>query len=526
MSILSSLPPPQPYHNQSRILANSEVVTGDQQPGIRASKNKADWKWRSIEYKAADGETYYLNRNSAVKYLERHGELQWYNWASKEEILTKISKIAEKMEAAQAKAKPNNVGADTLPINALPGVSKGPKPASASASAAVNDIARGNMQAPANTRASPKNIPADTLPISALPNVVRGPQPAPKRIQAAVPKKQVSSDAGAPPKVKKGKIGDPAIPLLQRQEINPNIALDINTDWSLFLKGMKVFNKAMQKGGYDPKILRAMKDVLEKFGNDLNGKLKALGSREGQVGHRKSPEMVLLSAQRHVFVSLRAKFHAKHGFLANPQHETPGPIMVPKPKPASASSSAAVNAMANANIQARTNNRASIPTDTLPISALPHVAPGLQPAPTHPNEAAATQKKVSSNAGVPPKIKQEKIADPNIPLLKRPEVDAQIALDINKDWRAFLEGLKELNAKLIEVGYDPKRVRALKDKLVQLTEGLNGKLMRLGRKVGNAGRQDSPEMILLHEQRQILNSLKDKFYEKHGVLPNPQYEKP
>jgi len=71
---IQSLPSPITFDKQHRIFTEKESPTGNSQnPGIRASNSRWSWLWRSIKYTTEQKQTYYLNRNSAVKYLERNG---------------------------------------------------------------------------------------------------------------------------------------------------------------------------------------------------------------------------------------------------------------------------------------------------------------------------------------------------------------------------------------------------------------------------------------------------------------------
>lgn len=61
-------------YKESRIFNDKKIdnAINNQHLGIRASKSRWSWLGRSIKYQASDGKTYYLNLNSAKKFLNRN----------------------------------------------------------------------------------------------------------------------------------------------------------------------------------------------------------------------------------------------------------------------------------------------------------------------------------------------------------------------------------------------------------------------------------------------------------------------
>lgn len=115
------------------------------------------------------------------------------------------------------------------------------------------------------------------------------------------------------------------------------------------------------------------------------------------------------------------------------------------------------------------------------------------------------------------------IADPRVGIIRRKEIDNKTSLEINKMWSAFLKNLKDFSEQMDSGKYSPREVRVLMNVLEAFASNLNGQIMELGRAPGEAGRQDSPEMMLLHHQRQVFNTLRHQFHERHGVLaPNDE----
>lgn len=131
MSIPSNtnIPAPRPYDKtQSRVFEDTEVTKDGQKAGIRASDNSSDWKWRSIKYKGTDNKFHYLNRTSAVKYLERHGALKWYNWASDATILDRIEAVRKRLQTISGGPGPSGALPSSSPPTALKPAAEPPPP--------------------------------------------------------------------------------------------------------------------------------------------------------------------------------------------------------------------------------------------------------------------------------------------------------------------------------------------------------------------------------------------------------------
>lgn len=87
---MSRIPPPDPH---GRILA---YLDG----GIKASFSRWDWPGLSMSYSAKTGQHCYINRSSAVKFLQEHGaSIQWHSLSRV--ILTEIEKLCPAASKAE-----------------------------------------------------------------------------------------------------------------------------------------------------------------------------------------------------------------------------------------------------------------------------------------------------------------------------------------------------------------------------------------------------------------------------------------